>query len=59
MEFGIEKCALVIMKRGKLSSSNGIKLPHDDVIKALNAKEGYKYLGVLERILRERYNHEK
>ena len=48
MEFGIEKCAVVIMKRGKMSSSNGIELPHDDVIKELIAEEGYKYLGVLE-----------
>ena len=28
--------------------SNGIKLPDEDVIKALNAEEGNKYLGVLE-----------
>ena len=48
MEFGIEKCAVVIMKRGKMSSSNGIKMPHADVIKALHAEEGYKYLRVLE-----------
>ena len=48
MEFGIEKCAVVIVKRGKLSNSNGIKLPNDNFIKALNAEEGYKYLGVLE-----------
>ena len=48
MEFGIEKCAVVIMKRGKMSNSNGIKLPDDDFIKALNAEDGYKYLGVLE-----------
>ena len=48
MEFGIEKCAVEIMKREKMSNSNGIKLPQNDVIKALNAEEGYKYLGVLE-----------
>ena len=48
MEFGIEKCAVVIMKRGKMSNSNGIKLPDDNFIKALNAEEGYKNLGVLE-----------
>ena len=34
MEFGIEKCVVVIMKRGKMSNSNGIKLPDYDVIKA-------------------------
>ena len=32
MEFGIEKCAILIMKRGKVSISNGIKLPCDHVI---------------------------
>ena len=31
-----------------MSNSNGIKLPDDDFIKALNAEDGYKYLGVLE-----------
>ena len=48
MEFSIEKCAILIMQRGKVSISNGIKLPCDHVIKVLSAEEGYKYLGVLE-----------
>ena len=48
VEFSIEKCAILIMKRGRVSISNGIKLPCDHVIKALNAEEGYKHLGVLE-----------
>ena len=46
MKFGIENCAVVIMKRGKLSTSYGIKLPHDNVIKALNAEDENKYLEV-------------
>ena len=40
MDLGFEKCALVVMKRGKMSNSNGIKLPDDDFIKALNAEDG-------------------
>ena len=48
MEFGIEKCAIMIMNRGKVSRSNGIKLPCEQVIMRLNAEEGYKYLGVVE-----------
>ena len=48
MEFGISKCAILIMKRGKMSRSEGIEMPDNQVIKGLNEGEGYKYLGVLE-----------
>ena len=50
MEFGISKCATLIMKRGKVIESEGITLPGDKVIRSLNSdeEEGYKYLGVLE-----------
>ena len=27
LEFGIEKCAMLTLKRGKVGASNGIKLP--------------------------------
>ena len=27
MDFGIEKCATMVMKRGKLEKSEGIRLP--------------------------------
>ncbi len=27
MEFGIDKCAMIVLKRGKLVMSDGIKLP--------------------------------
>ena len=47
MEFGIDKCGVVIMKRGKLVECNGVELPTKDVIKQVE-KDGYKYLGVLE-----------
>lgn len=48
MDFGIDKCATLVVKRGTLSKSEGICLPDDRVIKTVNADEGYKYLGVLQ-----------
>ena len=47
MVFGIDKCGVVIMKRGKLVECNGVELPNGEVIKQVE-KDGYKYLGVLE-----------
>ena len=46
MEFGIKKCDVVIMKRGKLSSTDGIVLPNGETIKEVE-KDGYRYLGIL------------
>ena len=49
MNFGIEKCAVMIMKRGKLIRSEGIKLPDRRNIRSIGEEgDGYKYLGVLE-----------
>ena len=48
VQFGIEKCAILFLKRGKLVESDGIQLPDDNEIKALKEGEGYKYLGVIE-----------
>ena len=47
MEFGIKKCGVLIMKRGKVMLTEGIELPSGDTIKDID-KEGYKYLGILE-----------
>jgi len=47
MEFGIKKCGVLVMKRGKATSTEGIELPSGDTIKDIE-KEGYKYLGILE-----------
>ena len=43
MEFGIEKCAMLVMEKGKIVKSVGIELTD-------GRKEGesYKYLGILE-----------
>ena len=48
MEFGVEKCAMLVLKRGKVVESNGILLRNNDIIKSIHGENGYKYLGVLE-----------
>ena len=48
MEFGIEKCAILVLKRGKVVKSEGIKLPDNRKMRSLNENEGYKYLGILQ-----------
>ena len=48
MEFGIEKCAMLVMEKGKIVKSAGIELPDGKVIKSLQEGESYKYLGFLE-----------
>ena len=46
-EFGIEKCAILVMENGKIVKSVGIELPGGEVIKSLQEGESYKYLGIL------------
>ena len=48
MEFGIKKCALLVMKSGKRHLTDGIELPNQDKIRSLAENETYKYLGILE-----------
>ena len=48
MEFGIEKCALLVIKSGKRHLTDGIELPNKDKIRTLAENETYKYLGILE-----------
>ena len=48
MEFGIEKCGILVMKKGKYAKSDGIKLPNENEIQEIDLEKGYKYLGVLE-----------
>ena len=48
MEFGMEKCAMLVMEKGKIVKSVGIELPDGKVIKSLQEGESYKYLGILE-----------
>ena len=48
MEFGIEKCAMLVIEKGKTVKSVGIELPGGKVIKSLQEGASYKYRGVLE-----------
>ena len=46
MEFGIEKCTMVVIEKGKIVKSVGIGLPDSKVIKSLQEGESYKHLGI-------------
>ncbi|XP_072176148.1 uncharacterized protein [Diadema setosum] len=48
MDFGINKCATLVMKRGRRVKSAGIPLPDGRILQSLEEGENYKYLGVLE-----------
>ena len=48
MEFGIEKCAMLVMKRSKRHGTDGMELPNQDKIRTLRENETYKYLDILE-----------
>ena len=47
MEFGIEKCAMLVMKNGKRLMTGRVELPNQ-VIRTLGEKKTYKYLRILE-----------
>ena len=47
MQFGIEKCGVLIMKRGKVIRANGIRLSDGQDMKDID-DAGYTYLGTLE-----------
>ena len=47
MEFGMEKCAVLVMEAGMKVECDGIELPDGQLIKEVD-DDGYKYLGVLE-----------
>ena len=48
MEFGIEKCAMLVIEKGKIVKSVGIELPDGKVIKSLEEGESYSVLAFLE-----------
>ena len=48
MEFGIEKCAMLVIQSGKRHLTDGFELPNQDKIRTLGENETYKYLGILE-----------
>ena len=46
--FGIDKCDVLVMLRGKESKCKRITIESEEVIGKINVY-GYKYLGILER----------
>ena len=48
LEFGIQKCAMLILKRGKSVETEAIQLQDNNFIRSLEYAENYKYLGVLQ-----------
>ena len=47
MEFGLDKCAALVIKKGRQTECDGIELPDGKMIREADEK-GYKYLGVYE-----------
>ena len=47
MEFGLKKCGVVILKKGKLVKFDRIHLPNQEIMKEVD-ENGYTYLGILE-----------
>ena len=43
MEFGIEKCAMLVMKSGKRHMTDGIELPNRDKIRTLGENETWVF----------------
>ena len=48
MEFGIEKCAMLVMKRGKRHMTDEMEQTNYDKITTFGENETNKYLGILE-----------
>ena len=48
MGFGIEKCAMLVMKSGKRHITDRMELPNQNKIRMLAENETYKYLGIWE-----------
>ena len=49
MEFGLEKCAKITFKRGKIIQSQNLLLDVTREIQALEQGKTYRYLGIEER----------
>lgn len=47
MEFGLKKCGVLTLKRGKIARCEGIVLPNGEVMKEVE-EDGYTYLGIVE-----------
>ena len=47
MVFGLDKCEVLVLKRGKMVQTEGTELPDGKCMREVNL-DGYKYLGVLQ-----------
>ena len=48
MEFGVEKYAVLSLKKGKMANSDGIALLKKKTMKGLRGGDSYKYLRVIQ-----------
>lgn len=46
MEMGVEECAVLEVRRGKIQESKGVTLMNNITITVLKKDESYKYLGI-------------
>lgn len=53
MSFGVEKCAALKIKKGRMANSDEITLPNKTTIKVLKEGDSYKYLRVIRADHRE------
>ncbi|XP_044755067.1 uncharacterized protein LOC123314020 [Coccinella septempunctata] len=58
MEMGLDKCAIIHVKRGKLAQGGEIFVENDLAIQELSQGETYKYLGI-QQALEIRTSHQK
>ena len=47
MEFGLDKCATLVITKGKDTETQSMNLPNNDITE-LNLNETYKYLSILQ-----------
>ena len=52
MEFGKEKCAMLLMKSSKRHMTDGMELPNQNKIRTLGENKTFKYLGTLEDLIK-------
>ncbi|CAB3260828.1 unnamed protein product [Arctia plantaginis] len=50
MEFGVDKCAVMYVKKGVIVESEGIELLDSTKLRSLSATETYKYLGISQSL---------
>ena len=48
MEFGIDKCATLVLKRGKYTKFDAISLSDERIMEGLIEGPDYKYVGIIQ-----------